>query len=169
MGNPAQTWGEPSCPLVPVEIDYVNKLGQRSILAVRPIPATLRFDEDAGWVFDARIGAAVLMFALTGIKGCQVPGKGPDDAVKAVPPATPDPPIPTFATEAEAMEWMYETLEAEEHGRDPHPDNERIGYLDDPDSMNWYRRAEANGCCGSAEYEVVIAGRRAMVGCNFGH
>lgn len=69
-----------------------------------------------------------------------------------------------FATEQAALEWVEETVG--EHGC---VDNFRIGYKDDPASMTAYDAAQDNGCCGSTDHEVEIAGRPAWVGCNFGH
>jgi hypothetical protein len=71
--------------------------------------------------------------------------------------------IGEFATEQEAIDW----LEAEVD--DTCIDNWRIGYLDDPASMAAYHDAVRHGCCGSADEDVVIGGRKAMVGCNYGH
>jgi hypothetical protein len=72
-------------------------------------------------------------------------------------------PIPTFRTEQDALDWLCEEVD------DPYIDNGRIGYPDDPESMAAYEKAKADGCCGSSDEDVVINGRPAIVGCNFGH
>jgi hypothetical protein len=77
-------------------------------------------------------------------------------------PTTEPPPL-EFATEQEAWDWL--TAEVD----DPYQDNERLAYLDDPEGMARYDKQDADGCCGSLNYDVVIAGRPARIGCNFGH
>jgi hypothetical protein len=72
-------------------------------------------------------------------------------------------PVRRFATEAEAEEWLYNEVD------DGCIDNFRLAYEDDPSGSAAYEKAYANGCCGEADYDVVIGGRRARIGCNYGH
>lgn len=74
--------------------------------------------------------------------------------------------IPSFATEAEAFEWMYEGLhEAEERCID----NDRFAYKDDEEAMFRYDEIADSGCCGSFDNDIIVAGRPAIIGCNYGH
>lgn len=70
---------------------------------------------------------------------------------------------PRFDTEEAAHAFMRA------HVDDPCIDNERIAYLDDHDSLRAYDNARAGGCCGFTDVEVLVAGRLAVVGCNYGH
>jgi len=69
----------------------------------------------------------------------------------------------TFATEREAFDWLYEQAD------DPCVDNTRLDYEDDPLQWFAYERQLKEGCCGCLDYGVVIAGRKARIGCNYGH
>jgi hypothetical protein len=68
-----------------------------------------------------------------------------------------------FDTEEDARTWMDEQVD------DPCVDNYRFAFHDDSDAMAKYGHAEATGCCGSFDREVVVAGRPASIGCNYGH
>lgn len=68
-----------------------------------------------------------------------------------------------FATPAEAQEWAREMVDND------CVDNERFAFLDDEDAVGQFRVQSEDGCCGSFEREVVVAGRRALVGLNYGH
>lgn len=70
----------------------------------------------------------------------------------------------SFDTKEQAVEWMRRSL-----ADDDNPDNERFAFLDEYGEMVAYHQAEANGCCGFFDEEVLVGGRRAMVGCNYGH
>jgi hypothetical protein len=70
---------------------------------------------------------------------------------------------PEFADEQSALDWIERQVD------DPYTDNLRVGYEDDPASMKLYDEAAGRGCCGSSDAEVLIAGRPALVGCNYGH
>lgn len=71
--------------------------------------------------------------------------------------------IPSFATKEEAFDWMVGVVD------DPYIDNCRFAFVDDMEACAEYEEAVSNGCCGSADYDIMVAGQRAMVGCNFGH
>jgi hypothetical protein len=71
--------------------------------------------------------------------------------------------MPEFETVEEAYEWMEAEVD------DPCIDNHRVCYLDDPESIGVFEEMESNGCCGSSNYDVVIQGRHARIGCNYGH
>ncbi len=72
--------------------------------------------------------------------------------------------IPTFATEQAAFDWMYSELEDEDC-----IDNERFAFKDDPAAVMAFDQASDEGCCGSSEFEIIVAGRPALIGCNYGH
>ena len=71
----------------------------------------------------------------------------------------------TVNTEAEAWKWVYEKVD------DPFVDNYRLEYLDVNPRAAWaaYDAIRDSGCCGSFDAKVIIGGREAMIGCNFGH
>lgn len=68
-----------------------------------------------------------------------------------------------FDTEEDAWAWVYEQVD------DPCVDNERLAYIDDPDMMEDYEDTQVWGCCGSFDQEVIINGKQALIGCNYGH
>ena len=72
-------------------------------------------------------------------------------------------PIPEFNTKEEAFAWLRDKID------DPCMDNFRFAFEDDQEASNAYCEAHENGCCGSADYTVIVAGRQAQVGCNYGH
>lgn len=72
-------------------------------------------------------------------------------------------PIPAFVSEEEAKNWMYD------HVDDPYTDNYRFAYKDDDQAMSKYVDIQSGGCCGDFDCDVLIAGRLATIGCNFGH
>lgn len=71
--------------------------------------------------------------------------------------------IPTFQTEDEAMEWMSDLV------NDPCVDNHRFAYDDDIEAGRVFQEQSDNGCCGSFEREIIVNGRKAWIGCNYGH
>ena len=68
-----------------------------------------------------------------------------------------------FTTVQEADAWMYEQVD------DHCVDNYRFAWADDAKMVAAYEAGRRDGCCGFADYTVIIAGRQAMIGCNFGH
>lgn len=68
----------------------------------------------------------------------------------------------TFETEANAFQWLFERAD------DPCIDNDRIAYADRA-QVRAYDAQASQGCCGSIDCKVMIAGRLAYIGCNFGH
>lgn len=72
--------------------------------------------------------------------------------------------IPQFASEQDAFAWMHEQLEGEDC-----VDNHRFAFQDDPEARDRYEDQSRHGCCGSYEAEVLVAGRPAWIGCNYGH
>lgn len=72
-------------------------------------------------------------------------------------------PLPEFSTKAEAIDWMYESVD------DPCTDNFRFAKLDDADAMDEYCQNQSDGCCGFFDNIVIIAGEKYMIGCNYGH
>lgn len=68
-----------------------------------------------------------------------------------------------FNNESEAFQYMYDTVD------DSCIDNTRFAWVDDPKALKEYHEQASQGCCGSYDTEVSINGRRAMIGCNYGH
>lgn len=71
--------------------------------------------------------------------------------------------IQKFDTEQDAFDWMHEKV------NDGCIDNNRLAYTDDEDAVILYDKATDHGCCGFFDTLVIINGRDAMIGCNFGH
>lgn len=71
--------------------------------------------------------------------------------------------LPEFSTQEEGFEWLDSQV------NDPYTNNHRFAYKDDEKAMNEYEERQSQGCCGEADYDVVVAGRLAMIGCNYGH
>lgn len=69
----------------------------------------------------------------------------------------------SFKTEQEAKDWI------QEDANDPCVDNVRFAFLDDLEAVAEYNDQQLSGCCGSLDKEVFIDGRKALVGCNYGH
>lgn len=69
----------------------------------------------------------------------------------------------TFATREEAEEWMGREVD------DPCVDNERYAYLDDDLARARYYDQQDQGCCGFFDADIIVDGRPAMIGCNYGH
>jgi len=70
-----------------------------------------------------------------------------------------------FLTKDEAIDWMVCDYNAGEDCID----NERFAFEDDAEQMGIYEEQQRNGCCGSSDQLVLVNGRRAWVGCNYGH
>jgi hypothetical protein len=68
-----------------------------------------------------------------------------------------------FANEEEAATWMYEYLD------DPCTDNYRFAYLDDTKAVQDYEIQKEDGCCGFFDKSIIVGGREAYIGCNYGH
>ena len=71
-----------------------------------------------------------------------------------------------FNSKEEAINDMYRCLEAP--GEDC-IDNTRFAYLDNPEEMEDYENSQEEGCCGFFDMEILVAGRKATIGCNYGH
>jgi hypothetical protein len=70
---------------------------------------------------------------------------------------------PTFDSYEEAKDWMVAEID------DHCIDNYRFAFNDDEAAVRVYEDLKAKGCCGSFDQEVIVAGRAAFIGCNFGH
>jgi hypothetical protein len=68
-----------------------------------------------------------------------------------------------FETRDDAVDAM------EEYVDDPCIDNHRFAWVDEPEAVIAYEEKAATGCCGSFDYETTIGGRKAVIGCNYGH
>ena len=71
--------------------------------------------------------------------------------------------LESFETEAAAADWMYEAVD------DPCVDNYRFAYEDDAEAVAKFDEARDDGCCGSFNCHVIVGGRKAIIGCNYGH
>jgi len=71
---------------------------------------------------------------------------------------------PEFQTEADAWDWLAVQVEMEDC-----VDNHRFAFEDDDAAMVTYNQAAWDGCCGSCDYDIIVAGRLACIGCNYGH
>ena len=68
-----------------------------------------------------------------------------------------------FKTKEDAFDWMEVQVD------DPCVDNYRFAYLDDENEMITYENLQATGCCGFFDVEIMVDGRLATIGCNYGH
>lgn len=71
--------------------------------------------------------------------------------------------ILTFSNMQDAYDWM------EEQVADPCVDNYRFAWTDDQAEMAMYDHKRGTGCCGFFDATVIIDGREAQLGCNYGH
>lgn len=70
-----------------------------------------------------------------------------------------------FNSEKEASEWMFNEAVVDEDC----VDNYRFAYEDDSASVTVYEQIMSEGCCGFFDKLIMVAGRLATIGCNFGH
>jgi hypothetical protein len=71
--------------------------------------------------------------------------------------------IMEFASKEEANEWMEKEVD------DPCIDNYRFAFLDNESEMIKYEKDKDQGCCGVFDQVIKINGRKATIGCNYGH
>lgn len=71
--------------------------------------------------------------------------------------------LPTFTSKQDAYEWMDEQVD------DPYQDNYRFAFHDDECEMANYDHKQSTGCCGFFDSEIIVDGRKAWIGCNYGH
>lgn len=71
--------------------------------------------------------------------------------------------LPTFETESDARDWMYDEVD------DPCVDNNRFYFEGDTEGAAEYERQIDDGCCGFFDRQIIVAGRLAWIGCNYGH
>lgn len=71
--------------------------------------------------------------------------------------------IPSFKSKEEAFVWVDDTVE------DDCIDNYRFAFKDDKVALDRYEDQKNDGCCGFFDRDVMVDGRPAMVGCNYGH
>jgi hypothetical protein len=72
--------------------------------------------------------------------------------------------VAEFRTKEAAEKWFYESVEEADLD---YVDSDRFAYLDDPAEMADFERAVT--CCGNFETVVMIDGRKAIFGVNYGH
>ena len=68
----------------------------------------------------------------------------------------------SFTSQNEAWNYMF-SLDYE------NMDNERFAYLDDQLQMDSYNNDRSLGCCGFHDETIIVNGRLATIGCNYGH
>ena len=71
--------------------------------------------------------------------------------------------LPSFASKEDAIEWMDAKVD------DPCTDNYRFAFVDDAAAMEEYDDQVQSGCCGFFDEDVIVDGKKATIGCNFGH
>lgn len=72
--------------------------------------------------------------------------------------------IPEFYSKVDASIWM-ELMMVDESC----VDNERFAYVEDSIAMAQYDKQQDDGCCGSFDAVIMVDGKEAMIGCNYGH
>lgn len=73
---------------------------------------------------------------------------------------------PAFETQQQAAAWMDDQMDAMDESC---VDNYRFAFNDDREAILRYNAAQNDGCCGFFDREVLVAGRLATIGCNYGH
>ena len=73
-----------------------------------------------------------------------------------------------FKSKKEAFNWMEERC-VELDGGDNFTDNFRFANKNNPKSVQKYNRIASSGCCGFFDETVIVRGRKALIGCNYGH
>lgn len=68
-----------------------------------------------------------------------------------------------FNTCEDAEEWMVDKID------DLCIDNLRFAYQDDPEALYLYEELRDEGCCGSFDEDIIVDGKPAQIGCNYGH
>jgi hypothetical protein len=68
-----------------------------------------------------------------------------------------------FDSETAAFDWL------EEKCNDPCIDNYRFAYADEESAKDGYYAKLLKGCCGFADVPIMVGGRQAFIGCNYGH
>lgn len=71
--------------------------------------------------------------------------------------------LPSFDTLADALDWMFGVVD------DECIDNTRFARVGNDVEEASYVAAVHDGCCGSYDTQVLIAGEQYLVGCNYGH
>lgn len=69
-----------------------------------------------------------------------------------------------FDNEAAAHAWMMDCL----HGESC-IDGYRFAFDDDAEAVARYEAVYDSGCCGYFDRDIIVGGRPARIGCNFGH
>jgi hypothetical protein len=70
----------------------------------------------------------------------------------------------SFETESEAGDWMDNYLKDENC-----KDNYRFAFADNYWEMVYYEAQQDDGCCGYFDKKILVQGRPAWIGCNYGH
>ena len=125
-----------------------------------------RLAELEAWAQRIMAGAMAYPLAQT-TRGMGVVGTMPAPAAGpiGIAPETnaDEPALPEFDSFDAAWDWAHEQEDDGCHN------NDRFAFVDDAEAMAKFREAEANGCCGSFEADIIVGGRRAVIGYNYGH
>lgn len=65
---------------------------------------------------------------------------------------------PRFDNFVDAGVWLYEVVMKDE----PNVDNFRFAFVDDDE-------LRSEGCCGEFDSPIFVDGKKAWIGCNYGH
>lgn len=71
--------------------------------------------------------------------------------------------------EFNTIEEVREYIDSLDHYDYEYRDNYRFAYLDDEVQMKEYDEIYNQGCCGYFDEEIIVGGRAAKVGFNYGH
>lgn len=68
-----------------------------------------------------------------------------------------------FSSKKDAFDWMEEAVS------DPCVDNHRFAFVDDAEATEKFNEQCEDGCCGSFNEKILVNGKEALIGCNYGH
>ena len=71
--------------------------------------------------------------------------------------------IKDFYTKEDAIAWVMDFVD------DPYVDNDRFAFADDDKACAAYEEQRVLGCCGEFDTRIMVNGKDAFVGCNYGH
>jgi hypothetical protein len=77
--------------------------------------------------------------------------------------------VKAFSSFEDAQQWMLEQVQINDASDDPNVDNVRFAFLDDEKALEIYKQSLNEGCCGFFDQEIIVNGRKAKIGCNYGH
>jgi hypothetical protein len=74
-------------------------------------------------------------------------------------------PMKSFDTEQQARDWMVKEVDDQYGGIT----NYRFAFISDVEACFNYDVEKSNGCCGTFDKVVIVNGKEAHIGCNYGH